>query len=147
AMPARLLLVPAADLHALADGLLVGHLPALGFRIDAVLALQALERNPQVHLALAPQHHLVGVLGVLEAQRGIFFHQPRQRTRQLHLVLAVFDADGNAVDGLWRLGRLDLHAAAFVGRDGLARYDLFQPAERDGVAGPARGALARLLTQ
>ncbi len=127
AVPARLLLVPAAHLDALLDRLLVGQLPRLGFRLHAVLALQPLERHAQVHLALAPQHHLVRVLGVLEPERGVLLHQPGQRARQLHLVLAVLDADGDAVDGFGRLGRLDLRAAALLGRQRLAGVDLLEP--------------------
>ena len=38
--------------------------------IDAEFPGKALERHPEMHLALAPQHHFVGFLVVLKAQRG-----------------------------------------------------------------------------
>src|SRR5262245_4332153 len=92
-VPARLLLVSTANLDALADGFLVGHLARLGYSVHPIFALEAFERHAQVHLALAPQHHLVRVLGMLEPNRGILLHQTPQRARELHLVLAIFHTD------------------------------------------------------
>ena len=61
AVPARLLLVAAAHLRAIADRLLVGNEARLALDRDAVLALQPLGGDAQVHLALAEQQHLVRV--------------------------------------------------------------------------------------
>jgi RNA polymerase sigma-70 factor (ECF subfamily) len=44
----------------------------------------------------------VGILGVLKPQGGILLHQPVESPGELHLVLAVLDADGDAVDRLRR---------------------------------------------
>ena len=56
---AALLLVPAADLDAFADCLLVADIALLGFGLDAEAAIEALQRDADVHLALAPKNHLV----------------------------------------------------------------------------------------
>src|SRR5262249_45801846 len=60
AMPARLLLVPAALLDAPADGLAIADRGRMGGDRDAEALRQPFGRDPQVHLPLPPRDHLVG---------------------------------------------------------------------------------------
>jgi hypothetical protein len=84
---------------------------------------------------------------LLDPERGVLLHQARQRACELHLVLAVLDADGDAVDGLRRLRGGNLRAAALLGRQRLTGRRFLQAAERDGLAGLGKTALAGLLTK
>src|SRR5262245_4725648 len=129
AVSARLLLVTAAHLHALADRLLIGDVTRLRAGIDAEFPGKALECDPEMHLALAPQHHFVGFLVVIEAQRGILLHQLGDRAGELDLVLAVGDRDGEAVDGIGGRRADELPGLALDGRYGLARLDVLKAAK------------------
>ncbi len=100
---ARLLLVPAADRRPGPDRLLVGNVAPLPLDRDAILALQPFECDPQMHLALARQHDLMGVGVMVELQRRVLLDQLVQRRRQLHLVLAVLEAEPDAIHRLRRL--------------------------------------------
>ena len=146
AVAARLLLVPAAHLRPGADRLLVGHQPRLPLDRDAVLALQPFRRYAQVHLALAEQQHLVRVGVHLDAQRRIVLDQLGERRRELHLVLAVLEAKPGGEHRRRRWRSLDLHGAALLGADGLARLDAYRddPAQRCRRPWPV-DALHRLL--
>ena len=75
--------------RALADRLLVGGLGLGHLDLDVVFALQALGRDLEVDLALAPDQHLVGVGVVLDRDRGVLLDQLGDAARQLDLVLAV----------------------------------------------------------
>ena len=52
-------------------------------------SLQPFQRDPQMHLALPPQHDVVGARVVDHGQRGIFLVEPQQRLAELDVVLAV----------------------------------------------------------
>ena len=98
-----------------------------------------------MHLALAEQQHLMRVVVLLERQRRIVLHQLGERSRELDLVLAVLEHQPDAEHRLRRRRTLDLHDAALVGRDRLARLDAFEPAQRDRLAGVRGPSLQRLL--
>ena len=121
AVAARLLLVPAADLDALADRLLVGH---AGAACDsASTPYLRLSRSSATRRCISPWPHSTIWCVSLACSRlseGSSSISLASAPGQLHLVLAVLDADGDAVDGLRRLGRLDLRAAALLGRQRLA---------------------------
>ena len=61
AVAAGLFLVPAALGDPLADGLLIADRRRLRFDVDTEAVLQPLQRHAQVHLALPPQHDVVGL--------------------------------------------------------------------------------------
>ena len=89
AVAAGLLLVPAALGDRFADGLLIADRRRLRFDVDAEAVAQPLQRDPQMHLALPPQHDVVGLRVVDHRQRGIFLVQPQQGLAELDVVLAV----------------------------------------------------------
>jgi hypothetical protein len=60
AVAAGLLFVPAPLGDRLADRLLIADRRRLRFDVDAKTVAQTLQRNAQMHLALPPQHDVVG---------------------------------------------------------------------------------------
>ena len=93
AVTTGLLLVPTFGLGVGGDRLAVRDLHVFGLDLDAELALEPLERDPEVRLAHAPQQRLVGLAVALEPQRGVFVEQPVQRVRELVLVALRLGAD------------------------------------------------------
>ena len=89
AMAAGLLLVAAALGDRFADGLLIADRGRLRFDVDAKAVLEPLERDAQMHLALPPQHDVVGLRVLDHRQRRILLVQPQQRLAELDVVLAV----------------------------------------------------------
>ena len=146
AMPAGLLLVPAANLDRFADRLLVRNLTGLRLGIDAVFPPQAFQGDAQMHLTLAPQHHLMGILGVIETQRRILLHQPRQGRRQLYLILAIPKLDGKSIHGLWLAHGGNLGDPALFRGDGFARQYGVEPSERNRIARLPGAALPGVLS-
>ena len=133
---------------ALADGLLVGDLPRLAVRPPRRTC--ACRRSSATRRCISPWPHSTiwcVSLVVLQRSEGSSSISLAERAGELHLVLAVLDADGDAVHRLRRLRRLDLRAAALVRRQRLAGLDLLQPAQRDRLAGLGRPALLRLLAE
>ena len=60
---------------------------------DAEAVGQPLGRDPQVHLALPPEHDLVRLRVVHHRDRGIFLEQLVQRLAELDVVLALLGGD------------------------------------------------------
>ena len=89
AMAAGLLLVAAALGDRFADGLLIADRRRLRFDVDAEAVLEPLQRDAQMHLALPPQHDVVGLRVVDHRQRRILLVQPQQRLAELDVVLAI----------------------------------------------------------
>ena len=106
AVAAGLLLVAAALGDRLADGLLVTDRGRMRFDVDAEAVAQPLQRDAQMHLALPPQHDVVGPRIVDHGQRRIFLVQPHQRLAELDVVLAI---GGRQRHRQHRRRRLDLH--------------------------------------
>ena len=94
-----------------------------------------------MHLALPPQHDVVGLRVVDHGQRGIFLVQPQQGLAELDVVLAV---GGRERDRQHRRRRLDAHQRrrrGLAARQRVAGLDGVELAERDDVAGLGGGAL------
>ena len=143
AMAARLLLVAAADLRC-PCGSSPCRAPGRCWRstVDAVLALQPLERDAQMHLALPQQQHLMrvrvrararseGSSSISLASAAVSFTSSLRSLRPM--------PTPNTGSGGRR--SLHLHDAALLGGDRLAGPDLLEAAERDGIAGLGRPAL------
>ena len=60
---------------------------------DAEAIGQPLGRDPQMHLALPPHHHFVGLGIVHDGERGIFLEQLGQGLAELDVVLALLGGD------------------------------------------------------
>ena len=141
AVAAGLLLVPAALGDRFADGLLISDRRRLRFDVDAEAIAQALQRDPQMHLALPPQHDVVGLRVLDHRQRGIFLVQPQQGLAELDVVLAVGCRERHRQ---YRRQRLDARQRRWRGlaaRQRVAGLDGVELAERDRVAGLGGGAL------
>src|SRR4029077_10410995 len=95
AVAAGLLLVPAALADLLANGLLIADRRRMRFDVDAETVAQALQRDPQMHLALPPQYDVVGALVLDHGQRRIFLVEPQQRLAEFHVILAIGCRDRN----------------------------------------------------
>ena len=126
---------------AFADGLAVAdaRLPPLDG--DAKAVAQPLGGDAQVHFALAPQHHFVGLRIVLDGDRGIFLGELVQRLAELDVVLALLRRDG---DGKHRRIGLDLGERGMgllAGGQRVAGLGLVELGEADGLADRGRAAL------
>ena len=124
-------------------------MPRLRVDGDAVLALQPLDRDAQMHLALAEQQHLVRVRGDARARSDgsssiSLASAADSFTSSLRSLTPMTDAEAPAAGGA---GRLDLRDAAFLAVKRLARVTLLEPAERDRLAGLGGAALRRLLAE
>ncbi len=78
-------------------------------------------------------------------REGIVLHQFGERGGELHLVLAVFEAEPDGEHRHWSGRPLGLHGPALFGADRLPRPDAVEPAQRHRVAGAASPALDGLL--
>ncbi len=96
-----------------------------------------------MHLALAPQYHLVGFLIVIEPQRWILLHQLGDGAGELHLVLAVGNRDGKAIDRPASTERTSWRVLALRRRHRLAGRNILEPAQRHRIAGTGDRDLAR----
>ena len=107
-MAARLLLVRPALHDAAADGLAIADARLPPLNSDAVAIAKALGGDAQVHLALPPQHHFVGLRVMDDSDRRIFLGQPVQRLTKLtsspSASLAEMAIAGKRADGVrrWR---------------------------------------------
>ncbi len=138
AVAAGLLLVPAALCRALADGLAIGNGGRPHLDGDLVLALQPLDGDAQVHLAMPGQDGLGRILVVPHGQRGVFLGQPLQRGRHLDLVLPLLRLEREGIDRSRRLERRERSDAGPRRGQRVARARRLQLAQRHRIAGGGR---------
>ena len=141
AVTAGLFLVPAALGDRFADRLLISDRRRLRFDVDAEALAQALQRDPQMHLALSPQHDVVGLRVLDHRQRGVFLVQPQQGLTELDVVLAVGCRDRNRQYRRQRLDARQRRWRDLAARQRVAGLDGVELAERDRVAGLGGSAL------
>ena len=98
AVAAGLLLVTAAHFRVLAQAFLVRRRWRRGGDFDTEAALQPIEHDAQMRLALALQQDFVRRLIVHDVEAGVFFDQLLQRAGETHVVLAVLGGDGELID-------------------------------------------------
>ncbi len=85
ALAARLTDMTSFDAHGLGQRFAICHLRTSNVRVHPELAHHAVHQHVEVKLAHAIEHGLPGLLVGVNAERRIFFGQPRQR--RAHLVL------------------------------------------------------------
>src|SRR5581483_8701357 len=78
AVAAGLFLVPAALGDRLADSFLITDRRRMRLDVDAEAVAQPLERDAQMHLALSPQHAVMGARVLHHGQRRVFLIQSQQ---------------------------------------------------------------------
>ena len=111
------------------------------------MAGELFRRDAQMHLALPPHHHLVGLGVVDEMDRRVLVDELVQRLAELDVVLALFRGNRN---GQHRRMRLDLGHRGMrllAGRERVAGLGVFELAERDRLAGRGGAALLGGLAQ
>ena len=94
AVASRLALVARMLRGACLDRLTIGDPWCLGVHGDIVAAGEPVDRDLEMHLALAAQQQLVRLGPHLEGERRILFDDLLQRARELHLVVAVACPEG-----------------------------------------------------
>ena len=99
AMAAGLPLEPPSLGRRLSDRFLVGNARPIGGNPEAVFVLQLVDRDPEMHLALAPEDELMGIGVLLIGNRGILVANLGERGGELDLVAAIGGIDRQAVDG------------------------------------------------
>ena len=104
-MTAGLFLVPAANADRLADGLTVtdARRPCQHRHLEAFA--EPFGDHAQVHLALAPDHHLMAFGIVVDAQRRVFVGQLDESLAELDVVLAFLGLHGDRQHRRIRLDR------------------------------------------
>src|SRR5208282_3033121 len=146
AVAARLLLVTAALDDALADGFPVADARLAPLDRDAVTVAQSLGGDAQMHLALAPQYHLVRFRIVHDGDRGIFLGELAEGLTQFHVVLALLRRYG---DGQHRRIGLDLgdrRMGLLARRQRVAGLGFIEFGEGNGLADVGRSALLAVLS-
>ncbi len=138
---AGLLLVAAALDDRLADGLLVADRGWMRGDLDAEAVAQPLARHAQMHLALAPQHGVVGLGVHHDAERRILLVQPGKGLAELDVVLAVGGGDRDREHRRRRLRGEQRSRRGLAARDRVAGLDRVDLGERNRVAGFGRGTL------
>ena len=103
---------------------LVGHLRTADRRLDAELALEAVDDDLEVQLAHAGDDDFAGLLVGLDPERRVFGHQLLHARAELFLVGLGLRLDGERDDRLREVHRLEddrllLVAHRVAGRDGL----------------------------
>ena len=141
AVAARLLLVAPALHDRLLDGLAIADARAPPLDRDAETVGEPFGRDPQMHLALPPHDHLVGLRIVDDDERRVLLDELVEGKAELDVVLALFrrDRDGEhaGIRGDGRDGGVGLLAR----RQRVAGPGVIELAERDGFAGRSRPAL------
>ena len=94
-----------------------------------------------MHLALSPQHDVVGALVLDHGQRGILLVEPQQRLAELDVVLAVGGRNRKRQHRRRRLGLDQRLRRGLAVADGIAGLDRIDLGERNRVAGFRAGAL------
>jgi len=94
-----------------------------------------------MHLALPPQHDVVGLGVVDHRQRGIFLVQPQQRLAEFDVVLAVRCRKRHRQHRRRRLNADQRWRSGLAARQRIASLHGVELAERDSVAGLGGGAL------
>src|SRR6185436_2303559 len=126
AVAARLLLVTAALGGRALDGLAIGGLGPPRGDADPELPLEPIERDAQVHLALAGETELTRHHIGTEGKRRVLVDQPRHGSGELHIVRPVLGFDRERIDvrtHRWRRHAFALHA---VGADDVAALRLVE---------------------
>jgi hypothetical protein len=110
-----------------------------------VFAHELLERHAQMHLALAPQHHLAHVLAVSERDRGVLLDDLGDGSGELNLVLLLLGGYCQPEHRLGDICLLDLDRFSLLLDEGVAGLDAVEAAEGYRVAGMSLAALDGLL--
>ena len=103
-VPAALALEARMLVGAALDRLAVWHRRGLPDHDQVLAVAQPVERDLQMHIALAPQHHLAQFGVLLELERRVFVDQSADRAGQLDIVATLLGMDRKAVDRLRALG-------------------------------------------
>ncbi len=135
AVAARLLLVSAAHRDGILDRLAIGdeRLPRLGRHAET--RAEPLEREAQMHLALARETQFARLLILGEIERGILVDELGERGREAHLVLAVLHRKGEDLHGLRGRRALEPRGRLLGVGEAISRRDVVEPQEGDRVAG------------
>ncbi len=114
---------------------------------DAETVGQPLGGDAQMHLALAPHHHLVGLGVVHDDDRGILVDQLVKAWPSLTSSLRSLAVTEIASTGGWGSTVDQRRMRLLAGRQRVAGLGVFELAERDGLAGDGRPALLEVLAQ
>ena len=125
----------AFGIHALPDGLAVGHhgLAHVGFHLE--LPHHAVDDDLEVQLAHAGDDGLVGLGVRLHLEGGVLLRQAAQGHAHLFLVGLRLGLDGHLDHGIREVHALEDHGVVLVA-DGLAGEDFLQAHGSGDVAGP-----------
>ncbi len=146
AVAAGLLLVPAALRDRLADGLAVADGRRPGRHRHLIAVRQPLGGDAQVHLALAPDHHLVAFRIVHDGERGVLVGELGEGGAELDVVLALLGLHGGGEHRRIGLNGDQRGVRLLAARQRVAGSGAVELAEGDGVAGARLGALVEVLT-
>src|SRR6266851_6958904 len=97
--------MPALGSAVARNGLAVGDSRGLGRGVHAVLALELLQDDVEVHVAQPRYDQLLGLLDAFHVQRRVFLAEPGKAARDLLLVAPGLRGDGQAVSGARKLER------------------------------------------
>ena len=131
----------------LLDGLAIADRRLAGRDRDAEAVGEPLGRDPQVHLALPPQHHLVRFGIVHHRDRGILLEQPVQRLAELDVVLALLGGDRDREHRRIRRDPGERRMRLLAGGERVAGIGVVELAERHRLAGLRRPALLAVLAE
>ena len=112
---------------------LVGDLRLADARLDAELALEAIDDDLEMQLAHAGDDHLAGLLVGADAERRIFRHQLRHAVAELFLIRLGLRLDGERDHRLRKIHRLEQNRLLLVGQ-GVAGRDRLEAHGRGDVA-------------
>ena len=129
-----LLGVPHLAVGGTGERFLVGDLRLADARLDAELALQAVDDDLEVQLAHAGDDHLPGLLVGLDAERRVLGHQLLQAVAELLLVALRLRLDRQRDDRLREVHRFEDDRLLLVA-ERIAGADLLQADRRGDVAG------------
>ena len=135
AVAAGLLLVPALDLHLLADLLPVGHAGGDQLGLHAEAGFQSGHQHVELDVAGAGEHHLTG-LGVVDHGKGlVLLAQAAEAGSDLVVLALGLGLDGHGIDGLGESDGLQLHHVAGVAQGVAGLYLVHLSHSADVAAG------------